>query len=543
MDFRILGPMTVLDVGVSLNVGGPKQRTVLAMLIAHRGRPLTAESIAQAVYGPDTADSSRRLVQTYVSTLRSVVGKVIVKEGSAWTLETDRADIDANRFADLYEASRTLDPQSASEVLREALDLWRGQPYADIESHGVLDAEITRLVELRTSVQHAWISADLDTGRAADLIGDIEALLAEHPYQEQFRAQHMVALYRAGRQSEALRSYQRIRGLLVNDLGVEPTPELQNLEMRILDQDDSLLLPSPPPRLEQPADSTGTEIRFATTDDGVGIAYWARGSGPPLILIQNLTFNHLEAEWAVPSMASLYQALADRYRLIRLNPRGFGLSENPFPRFGITSTGAQAGMTTSDMGLDISAVAAACELDQFMLMACATMGPVAIEYAANHTDQISGLILCDAVAAIQNSYMAEVTRIGDSMRELSDELKTEMAFSSDDWFPKEEILQSAELGKMAWRQIPPTQRYTSNATLEWDATSRMADIVAPTIIVTGRSLEWERTTPDSQKLAAGIPGAQLRLIDGIMTPYNAVQAAMLEAIDAIHRQASAAQKA
>lgn len=243
VQFNVLGPVTVVDGREPLNTGGPKQRTVLAMLIADVGRPVSNDVIAEAVYGENSPKRARRRVQVYVSTLRSIVGDVIVKEGGGWALRVDRSQVDALRFEDLYESVRGSDeipPESVAQVLREALALWRGHPYSDVESHGYLEAEVFRLAELRVAVQAARIDADLESGRHADLIGEIEGLISEHPYLEQFRAQHMLALYRAGRQREALRSFEEMRTLLVEELGVDPTPELQELEQRILEQNDSL---------------------------------------------------------------------------------------------------------------------------------------------------------------------------------------------------------------------------------------------------------------------------------------------------------------
>ena len=245
VEFNVLGPVTVVDVADSLNIGGPKQRTVLAMLIAHAGRPVSADALVEAVYAEDSSGRARRRIQTYVSTLRSVIGDVITKERGGWSLQVDRQAVDALRFEDLYASARDaedLTAEAVAAVLREALALWRGHPYSDIEANGQLDAEITRLRELRVAVQAARIDSDLAAGRHADLIGEIESLIVEHPYLEMFRAQHMLALYRAGRQKEALRSYGQMRHLLVEELGVDPTEELRELEQRILEQDVSLRL-------------------------------------------------------------------------------------------------------------------------------------------------------------------------------------------------------------------------------------------------------------------------------------------------------------
>ena len=241
VEFHVLGPVTVTSGSESLRIGGLKQRTVAAMLIARSGQSLTADVLARAVYGDEVPERSRRLIQTYVSTLRSIVGDVISKDGDGWTLTVDRADVDAIRFHDMYESANSLAPQDAAAVLQDALSIWRGVPYSDVEAHGELDSEITRLVELRLTVLQARIDADLESGRHGDVIGELEALVAEHPYQERFRAQHMLALYRSGRQRESLRSYGQIRDVLVDELGVDPSPELQELERRILEQDELLL--------------------------------------------------------------------------------------------------------------------------------------------------------------------------------------------------------------------------------------------------------------------------------------------------------------
>lgn len=239
--FNVLGPLTVSEGTESLNIGGPKQRTVLAMLIAHAGSPVSADRLVDAVYGEEAGPRSRRTIQTFVSTLRGEVGDVIEKAGSGWKLTVDRVEIDALAFGDLVDAAVQA-PNKASESLREALALWNGHPYSDVEAHGHLDGEISRLNEMRLSAQSSRIDADLAAGRHGDLVGEIEALIVEHPYQEHFRAQHMLALYRAGRQQEALASYRQMRTLLGDELGIDPSPELQDLEQRILDQDSSLLV-------------------------------------------------------------------------------------------------------------------------------------------------------------------------------------------------------------------------------------------------------------------------------------------------------------
>jgi len=165
---------------------------------------------------------------------------VITKNGDGWVFRAERTALDVDRVKELYESAGHLAPDASAGVLREALSVWRGDPYADIEAHGELDAEITRLNELRLTVLEARVGADLELGRHRDLVGELDGLIAEHTYRERFRAQHMLALYRSGRQREALESYRQMRELLVDELGVDPSPELQDLERRILDHDETL---------------------------------------------------------------------------------------------------------------------------------------------------------------------------------------------------------------------------------------------------------------------------------------------------------------
>jgi predicted ATPase/DNA-binding SARP family transcriptional activator len=247
VQFNILGPMTAVVGSEAAALGGPKQRTVLAMLIAHAGQPLRSDTIEMAVYGDNPPKKANRVVQTYVSSLRSTFGDHITRHRTGWTLSVDRSSIDAHRLEDLQLAVRQLPPDKAAAELRQALSLWRDRPYVDVEAHGLLDAEISRLSELHVQVLRRLIDAELAAGRHGELIGEIEGILAEYPFHEAFRAQHMLALYRAGRQREALGSYQRLRQLLIEQLGADPSPELQRLENRILQHDPALLSIAPSP--------------------------------------------------------------------------------------------------------------------------------------------------------------------------------------------------------------------------------------------------------------------------------------------------------
>ena len=241
MDFRVLGPIEVVQDGIPVSLGGTKQRTVLALLLASSGRPVSTDRLIEGVYGDAAPDGVRRSIQTFVSNLRSLCCDTIERRGDGYVLTVHRVAVDALRFEDAVAmAPFDEDPDQAAESLREALALWRGYPYADIDAHGLLEAEVARLNEMRITALGSRIDADLSAGRHVAIAPELASLSGEYPLREHFRAQHMVALYRSGRQAEALRACNMTRSYLADEIGIELSEELRDLEQRILDQDPSL---------------------------------------------------------------------------------------------------------------------------------------------------------------------------------------------------------------------------------------------------------------------------------------------------------------
>jgi DNA-binding SARP family transcriptional activator/WD40 repeat protein len=241
MKFGVLGPVRIENKGRHLSPGGPKQRTVLALLIARAGEVVSTDALMQGVYGDDAPPGSRRSVQTYISNLRGEIGDVITATGSGYTLVAERSEVDAFVFEDMVDGSRNgSDPEELSSRLREALALWRGHPYADVDGMAELTTETARLNELRASALEERVAADLELGRHRDLVAELESLTEEYPLRERFRSQQMLALYRCGRQAEALRAYEKTRTYLVEEVGLDPSRELRDLEQRILEQDPAL---------------------------------------------------------------------------------------------------------------------------------------------------------------------------------------------------------------------------------------------------------------------------------------------------------------
>jgi DNA-binding SARP family transcriptional activator len=241
MDFRLLGPLEVRSEGQALPLGGPKQRAVLAMLLLQRGEVVSTDRLIDELWGerpPKTVDA---YIQNCISRLRGVLGREVIEtRRPGYVLRVEDSDVDALRFEQALEAARELDPPERAAALREALGLWRGAPLADLAFEEFAQSEIARLEELRLSALEVRIEAELELGRQDELLPELTALASRHPARERLRYLQMLALYRSGRQREALRVYQEARRGLVEELGLEPGEELRALERMIISHDPSL---------------------------------------------------------------------------------------------------------------------------------------------------------------------------------------------------------------------------------------------------------------------------------------------------------------
>ena len=202
VEFRILGPLEVVEHDQRLVLGGPKQRALLAILLLHRGEVVSTDRLSDELWGERPPASAAKTVQAYVSNLRRALGDgLVVTRGHGYVLQTERGQLDVDRFEALVDAGRTSlgegDARPASERLREALALWRGPPLADFAYEPFAQAETARLEEARSAALEDRIDADLALGRHAALVGELEALVREHPLRERLQGQLMLALYRA----------------------------------------------------------------------------------------------------------------------------------------------------------------------------------------------------------------------------------------------------------------------------------------------------------------------------------------------------------
>jgi YVTN family beta-propeller protein len=241
MQFRILGSVEVEDDGRLLKLGGTKQRAVLALLLLHANDVLSRERLIDELWGGSPPETAATALQGHISHLRKLLGADrIVTRTPGYALRVDSGELDLDRFQSLAAMARRQEPLEAAETLRRALALWRGSPLAELEGQPFARREQLRLEELHLGVLSERIEADLALGRHAELVQELEGLVAEHPHRERLRGQLMVALYRSGRQADALEVYRSGRRLLDDELGLEPGEELKRLERAILEQDPSL---------------------------------------------------------------------------------------------------------------------------------------------------------------------------------------------------------------------------------------------------------------------------------------------------------------
>lgn len=242
VEFRVLGPLEVIVDGRALELKRRKQRSVLALLLLNAGEVVSTDRLVEEVWAGKPPKAAVGSLQNLISDLRKALGRDVVRTRQpGYVLDVDRERVDLHRFERLVaQAAEGGDAERRSTLLHEALAMWRGSPLADLAYEPFADVEIARLEELRTVAREELIQAELELGHHSQLVGELEMLVAEHPLRERLRGQLMLALYRSGRQAEALEAYRQAREALVEELGIEPSSDLQRLEQSILRHDSEL---------------------------------------------------------------------------------------------------------------------------------------------------------------------------------------------------------------------------------------------------------------------------------------------------------------
>lgn len=246
VELRCLGPLEVRGFdGIPIDLGGPQQRLVFALLLVHANEVVSTDRIIDSVWGESPPDTARKTIQGYVSALRKVLpaGSALESRPPGYLLQVKPHDVDSDRFEQLAAEGATKvtsDPHHARELLEEALSLWRGRPYQDLADADALRPSIVRLEQIYATALETRIAADLFAGQATAVLAELEDLTTRYPLRERLWALRMLALYRVGRQADALRAGEEERRILAEEVGLEPGPELRLLEQRILEQNPIL---------------------------------------------------------------------------------------------------------------------------------------------------------------------------------------------------------------------------------------------------------------------------------------------------------------
>src|SRR3954454_14447837 len=387
MDFRILGPLEVVDgTGKPLRLGGRKPRALLGRLLLDANRTVSVERLVEDLWGDEAPASAVKMVQIHVSALRKAVpAGTLQTRQPGYALAVDPEAIDLVRFARLQAEGRAAldsgDAATAAARLRTALALWRGPALAEF-SEPFATVECIHLQERHRVCLEDRIDADLALGRHADVAGELEALAGRDPLRERLRGQLMLALYRSGRQADALASYREFRAVLDAELGLEPSARIRALEGRILRQDAAL-----DGRSELDARRGMDPIRYVQSVGGYSIAYQVVGDGPLDIVFVHGWVCSFQAGWEWPALASFYARLARLGRLMLFDKRGTGLSDRVN---GVASLEERMD--------DVRAVMDVVGSERAVLLGVSEGGPMCTLFAATYPHRTHALITMGAFA-------------------------------------------------------------------------------------------------------------------------------------------------
>jgi DNA-binding SARP family transcriptional activator/pimeloyl-ACP methyl ester carboxylesterase len=528
MQLCMLGPLEVRSAdGTVVVPRGAKQRLLLALLVLNAPRAVPADRLIDLLWGDALPDDAGAALRTQVSRLRTLLGRAGAadclrrSEAAGYCLQL-RADVlDSRHFEELGRSALAgRDPRSVLTLLDRALGLWRGEPFGEFAEHPEFAGETTRLRELAFGVRERRIECLLALARSTEAVAAAEALVHADPLRERARALHMQALYMAGRQHDALAAFQEYRRVLAEELGLHPSPTLRSLELEILNhtRPGSPAAPAQPgvsgvagrpvSTLDRPADPQQS-IRFATSADGVQLAYATVGSGSPLVKAANW-LNHLEFDWESPVWRRLFRELAARRTFIRYDERGSGLSEQD-----------PADMSLDAWVLDLECIVDACGLDRFPLLGISQGCAVCIEYAARHPERVSALILHGGYAAGWRAdprySAAEIARRDASIEIVrhgwGEDTPAYRQMFTLTFIPGGTPAEVEWFNELERRTVTPENAARFMEAFAWiDVRHRLADVCAPTLVLHSRG-DQRIHYGKGMELAAGIPGARFVLLE------------------------------
>jgi DNA-binding SARP family transcriptional activator/pimeloyl-ACP methyl ester carboxylesterase len=385
MQFRVLGPLEVRGEDGEVRLRTGKEPALLALLLVNANRTVALDGIVDALWGEDVPETAQKMVQVYVSHLRKLLPPDTLRtRPPGYSLAVEPEQLDLHRFETAVAEARAEleagDAAAAADRFTAALALWRGPALAEFPTEPFAQIQAARLEDLRLYAVEGRLEAVLALGGHEAAVGELEALLAQHPLRERLRSQHMLALYRSGRHAEALAGYQAFRRKLSDELGIEPSPTLRELERRMLKQDPSLDLPA---RAVSAATAPAADVAYARSGD-VRIAYQVVGDGPVDLILVHGWVCTFQPGWEYPKLAAFYRRLASMGRLILFDKRGTGLSDRVSPeRLPDLETRMD----------DVRAVLDAVGSRRAVVLGFSEGGSMSTLFAATHPDRTHALVL------------------------------------------------------------------------------------------------------------------------------------------------------
>ncbi|HEY1275335.1 MAG TPA: alpha/beta fold hydrolase [Thermoleophilaceae bacterium] len=502
MEFELLGPLRVVEGDRDLTPARPKRRALLTLLLLRRGQVVPGTELIEALWGEHPPETVQTALHGHISGLRKLLGADRIRtRPPGYLLQVGPGEVDLARFESLTAEARARDdPAERSAGLRDALSLWRGEPLVELRGEPFAEREIARLEELRLAALEDRIDAELALGRHFELVAELEPLVDEHVFRERLRGQLMLALYRCGRQADALHVFQSGRRALVEELGIEPGPALVQLELRVLRQDPSL--DPPAPRRAAPRQAP---VRYARSAN-LNIAYQVTGDGPIDLVLVSGFISHLEKDWEEPRHARFLERLGSTARLIRFDKRGTGLSDRP--------PGVPDLETRMD---DVRAVMDAVDSRQAVVFGYSESAPMAILFAATYPERTRALVLYGAYAKRldpDDDYPWAPTR--EARAAYVDRLEHDWGFEAD----MKMMCPSADDAMARWwgercraAASPGAIRALNEMNSLIDVRALLAAIRVPTLVV-HRGTDYDVRVEEGRYIAERIPGARFVELPG-----------------------------
>lgn len=492
--FSVLGPLEARrGDGVPVPLPGERQRRVLALLLAHRGRAVSAAALAEAVFADRPPVNPAAALQNQMSRLRRALGEeTLVNTPHGYRIVSDGTD--ADRFESLVDKARR-DPARAVGLLGEAMSLWRGPAYAELTELEDVRLEADRLDELHRVAFEERAEALVACGRPAEAVPDMESFVAAHPLRERARAALMRALYAAGRQADALTQYAAYRRRLADELGLEPSVALQRLELDILRHG-----------LDQPAAYTPAAldrmaIRYIRRHDGNPIAVATVGDGPPVVSVAAWVTSLDLIAAGRDLRASLLENLARRTRLTLYDRLGTGMSRGP---------------AVPDHGLDAATAELESVLEQVTgpatLLGVSQAGPVAVNLAARRPDLVQRLVLFGTYADGPATFPPELGKAAVALVRSHSRVGATLIAGLFRPNPGDEACQMLASVLRDAADPATTADYLA-AVYPTDVSALLPQVTVPALVLHYRN---DRVMPfrGGRQLAAGLPNARFIPLDG-----------------------------